>query len=236
MNSPALAHKYARQAIAEALAAAAAGAIATAVAPIAQAAGHLLDVMLAALETAQHELKGMNTLAEKIAAKRERYLPQFEQFIADYMAAGEVYANPVLVWFTLWLFDVRDIERALHFADICHTQNQAMPENWKRDMRTVAADEVFDWAEHCQKNQQSAEPYFGDVLALVLSGEWRVHEDVQAKFAKLAGDMAVADGNLQAAIGFWQTVQRITGGDGGVKTRMEKAEKALAKAGEGTPQ
>ncbi len=241
MESPALRHKnriLEEAAKAAAIAANAAASVAAAVvtAPAGQAARHMLDVMLAALATAQSELKNMNSLAERYAAKKGRYLPQFEQFIADYLAAGEVYANPVLVWFTLWLFDIRDMERALHFADICIAQHQEMPEQFSRDMQTFAADEVLEWAETCHVQQQSASPYFDQVLTRVLSGEWVVHEKIQARFAKLAGEMAEASGNLQGAIEFWKSVQRILGGDGGVKTRIATAEKALARASEGSPE
>jgi hypothetical protein len=212
----------------------------TAAMPAGQAASgnHRLSFMVAAIETARHELKNLNSLAERCKAKRERYLPQFAAFVDDYLKAGEVYANPVLVWVTLWSFDVRDIERALFLADICIEQQQPMPEGWARDMQTVVADEVLDWARECQNAKTSSAPYFEQVLARVLSagatGQWCVFEKIQTAYAKHAGDLAYAQNNSQAALDFYRSAQRIAGGPVGLKTRVAELEKIMAKTTDST--
>lgn len=236
MESPALRHKNRILATAAQFAADAAAKAGAPLAPAAAAIGNKLAVVLAALESARVELKNMNTLAERVTAKRQRYIPMLEGFIAEYMNAGEIYQNPALVWFTLWLFDIRDMERALQYAEICIAQQQSMPDDWRRDMETYAVDETLDWAQQCCDDGVSASPYFDDVLSKMLSGEWRVNEQIQVKACKLAGKMLHTQGERQAALDFYLAAQRISGGKAGVKTVVDQLTKELATASKGSPE
>lgn len=201
------------------------------VAVVAAVDNNRLALMVAALGVALSELSGMKTLADRQAAKRGQYLPQFEDFIDDYLSGTDVFENPVLVWFTLWLFDVRDIGRALAYADICIAQGQPMPDGWRRNMQTHAADEVLDWVNETLMDDSGAEvnPHFQTVRDRVLSGEWNVHEAVQVKYAKMAAHLLDEAGDIAGAVIMYQTAQRIAGGNAGVKTRLEQLLKELAR-------
>lgn len=56
-----------------------------------------------------------------------------------------MYANPVLAWCVIWLFDVGDLDKALEWADIAIAQQQATPERLRSNFPTFVADTMLAW-------------------------------------------------------------------------------------------
>lgn len=56
-----------------------------------------------------------------------------------------MYANPVLAWYVIWLFDVGDLDKALEWADIAIAQQQATPERLRSNFPTFVADTMLAW-------------------------------------------------------------------------------------------
>lgn len=103
-----------------------------------------------------------------------------------YLESGQVYANPVFAWCVIWLFDVGDLDKALDWADIAISQQQATPDRLRSNFPTFVADSMLAWAQETSGRGESVEPYFSRTFERVAS-TWRLHEQVTAKWFKFAG-------------------------------------------------
>lgn len=183
-------------------------------------------VIEAALEADLQLLSERSDVKEKIALKRQ-LLPKYLQQVKAYCEAGERYPNEVLVYCLIWLLDVEDIEQALGLAAIAIEQQQLMPERFKRDLPTYVAETVHDWAERQYKANQSASPYFDQVVEAVHSESWPVAQIiVVGKVYKLAGLFAERANDVPAAIRWFQLATEANP-RAGVKTRLEKLQAKL---------
>lgn len=179
------------------------------------------DVIEAALALDLQLLSERSDVKEKIALKRQ-LLPKYLQQVHAYCDAGERYPNEVLVYCVIWLLDVEDIEHALQLAAIAIEQQQLMPERFKRDLPTYVAETVHDWAERQYKANQSASPYFDQVVDAVHRESWPVSQIiVVGKVYKLAGLFAERANDVPAAIHWFERATEANP-KAGVKTRLEK--------------
>lgn len=97
-----------------------------------------------------------------------------------------MYANPVFAWCVIWLFDVGDLDKALDWADIAISQQQATPDRLRSNFPTFVADTMLAWAQETAGRGESVEPYFTRTFERV-ANTWRLHEQVTAKWFKFAG-------------------------------------------------
>jgi hypothetical protein len=177
------------------------------------------DLQMAAMDVAQKELKDLKTDVDRLAAKRDRFLPQFLPFVEAYIIAGENYANEIFVWCIIWLIDVGSIEKALGYLMIALAQKQPMPEKFERDLQSVAVWELYGWFKDCADRGESAEPYFSTVLSHILDDSWKENEQVKINYLKLAADFARLNDDDKAEFDFLQAAQNVNG-SAGVKTRL----------------
>lgn len=150
-----------------------------------------MHVMAAALEKDIEALHGL-TLAQKVAIKRDTYLPRWMPTVEKYLASGEVQRNPVLAWCVIWLFDVGDLDAALDLADIAIEQEQDTPTALKSNFVTFTADTVLAWAENMAREGQPVEPYFSRTFTNVTEN-WELYEVIRAKWFKFAGMRQLLD-------------------------------------------
>ncbi len=141
-------------------------------------------------------LRGLPTIADRVAYKRDELLPRWKPTVDAYLQGGNVYENPVFAWFIVWLFDAGDLEEALRLADIAIEQQQPTPDNIKSRFPVFVADTVMAWAENTAAAGESIEPYFSQVLEKVTQ-HWRLHEEITAKWYKFAGLMLLRDDSGQ---------------------------------------
>ncbi|TPG61508.1 phage terminase small subunit [Ewingella americana] len=144
-----------------------------------------MHVMAAALEKDVEALHGL-TLAQKVAIKRDTYLPRWMPTVEKYLAEGVIQRNPVLAWCVIWLFDVGDLDAALDLADIAIEQGQDTPAALKSNFVTFTADTVLAWAENMAREGQPIEPYFSRTFTNVTEN-WELYEVIRAKWFKFAG-------------------------------------------------
>ncbi|POZ49894.1 phage terminase small subunit [Methylovulum psychrotolerans] len=109
------------------------------------------------------QLKAVSDLAEKQTIKKG-LLANYTTFVAAYIDAGDNYPNPVAVQVMIWLFDVMAVEAALKIALVLVGQNQAMPENFGRNMPTYVCDALYDWANIMLVEGWSASPYLDELV------------------------------------------------------------------------
>lgn len=153
-----------------------------------------LHLMIRALEADVEHVRSLPLIADRVEFKRDVLLPRWMPTVEAYLASGQVYANPVLAWCVIWLFDVGDLDKALDLADIAIGQHQATPEQLRSNFPTFVADTMLAWAQESAGRGESVEPYFSRTFERV-ANTWRLHEQVTAKWYKFAGlEMLRGDG------------------------------------------
>ncbi|HII2784426.1 TPA: phage terminase small subunit [Escherichia coli] len=138
--------------------------------------------------------------ADRVKMKRDIMLPRWLPWAEKYLAAGDVYQNPVFVWCIIWLMDVRKFQQALEWSSIAIEQGQESPEGFRNNLASTVADEVLDWAEMEFEAGRSIEPYFSETFKNVTE-QWRLNEQLTAKYYKLAGFQLLrgSDGRINPA-------------------------------------
>lgn len=145
-----------------------------------------MHILIAALEKDVAQARSIQFIPDRVAFKRDVLLPRWMPTVEAYLASGQVYANPVLAWCVIWLFDVGDLDKALDWADIAISQQQATPDRLRSNFPTFVADTMLAWAEESAGRGESIEPYFSRTFDRV-ANTWRLHEQVTAKWFKFAG-------------------------------------------------
>ena len=177
-----------------------------------------MHVLLAALEKDVALARSLPVIADRVVLKRDVLLPRWMPTVEAYLASGQNYANPILAWCVIWLFDVGELEKALDWADIAISQQQATPEQLRSNFPTFVADTMLAWAEESAGLGESIEPYFSRTFENVAT-RWRLHEQITAKWFKFAG--------LQLLRG--EDGQKTAAGVDDVET-LQKADQLLASA------
>lgn len=153
-----------------------------------------LHIQVRAMESDIARLRNLPTIADRILMKRDVLLPRWQPTVEAYLAAGDVHANPIFAWCVIWLFDVGDFDLGLDWVDIAIAQRQQTPDRMRRSFAAFAADTVLAWAEEEAAQGNSVEPYFSRTFENVRDN-WRLHEEISAKWFKFAGLMLLRDDN-----------------------------------------
>ncbi|MEC5342163.1 phage terminase small subunit [Brenneria populi] len=158
--------------------------------------GHSLHLQIRALENDIERLKSQPMIRDRVEMKRRELLPRWLPTVRAYLDSGEVYQHPIFAYCIVWLFDVDEFDQALDWADIAIAQGQRTPDNIKRSFAAFVADTVLEWAEQTADSGQSVEPYFSRTFNNVVEN-WRLHEEITAKWFKFAGLLLLRDDHGQ---------------------------------------
>jgi len=189
-----------------------------------------LKLMESALAVDLERISQIDSREQRQLLKRDELLPKYLEYVQRYRDSGLNYANPVLMYVLVWLFDTVQFEQGLELATFAMEQGQKLPEGFDRNIQTFVADEVIDWAEAEHKAGRSPEPYVSNLLPLV--DEWKLFERIPARYRKLLGVLAMEREEWAVAIDYFQQAETLYP-EIGVKTRREACEKALRKAEQG---
>jgi hypothetical protein len=228
--SLALAHK--RRVLAQGPATAVAGAAAGGYSPAAalsspaNAQKHL-KLMEDAMAQDLERLSEIDSHGLRQQLKRDELLPKYLDYVQRYRDSGLSFPNSVVMQVLVWLFDTEQFDAGLDLANFAMEQGQPMPERFKRNVQTFVADAVIEWAEAEQKAGRSPEPYLSDLLPRV-DDEWKLTEQIPAKYHKLIGIRALDAREWTKAITHFERAEILHDGIG-VGTRLIGARKALAK-------
>ncbi|GLS26164.1 phage terminase small subunit [Marinibactrum halimedae] len=183
-------------------------------------------LMKQALDSIRSLLSGKNE-QEKIAIKKEK-IPEFLPYLENYQASGRNYKNPVLVWITLWLFDIGDVDQAMTYATLAIEQDQLPPSNFSSPLVDMYVRGLVTWAEKKFKANDSAEPYLSQVGELIASQQWPVNELILASrvYSKLAM-YAEREERWDDCIRWCTLTMNINPDGHGQKTRLDKARTKL---------
>lgn len=161
--------------------------------------------------------------------KRE-LLPTYLPVLEHYQQSGACYPNPVLVQVVIWLFDCGQMSPAIQFGLLAVTQQQPMPEGWKRDIRNYFADAVREWAEKQVKLGHSPQPYFDHVFTKILDEQWPLPSDSLSKYHKFAGLQYFERQDWQQAHDHFLHAERCAMQvSAGVKCKIKTCQKELIK-------
>ncbi len=186
-----------------------------------------LALQEAALDVDLARLSEIKSLAGKTELKRNELLGKYQPYIQRYCESGLVFPNRVLVQVMVWLFDTAQFDDGLELAEIAIAQGQLMPERFKRDIQTFVADAVCEWAYDEYSAERSPEPYLSDLLVRV-DGDWRLPEQIPAKYHKLIGIRALEAEEFETALHHLERARELYP-KVGVDVRIDKCRKALAK-------
>ncbi|MDA3979032.1 phage terminase small subunit [Gallibacterium sp. AGMB14963] len=158
------------------------------------------QVLEIALNNDIARIREISSLADRAEYKRNHFLPKWLPFVEEYLQKGEIYQNDVLIYCIVYLFDVGNIAHALQLAERAIAENQLMPSQFKSNLPTFVADQVFAWADNLAAAAQSVEPYFSQTFEKVANA-WRLHEIITAKWYKLAASILLRNkvGKIHAA-------------------------------------
>jgi len=185
-----------------------------------------LKLMEASLAADLERISQIDSHEQRRVLKRDELLPKYLEYVQRYRDSGLNYANPVLMYVLVWLFDTAQFEQGLELATFAMAQDQKLP--FDRNIPTFVADELIVWAEAEHKAGRSPEPYVSNLLPLV-DGEWKLFERIPARYHKLLGLLAMEHEEWAPAVEHFKRAEALYP-EIGVKTRREACEKSLSKA------
>ncbi|KGA40396.1 terminase [Pectobacterium odoriferum] len=191
--------------------------------------GHSLHLQIRALENDIERLRSLPMTSDRVDMKRRELLPRWLPTVQAYLDSGEVYQHPIFSHCIIWLFDVDEFDQALDWADIAIAQGQRTPDNIKRSFAAFVADTILEWAELTAESGQSVEPYFSRTFTNVAQN-WRLHEEINAKWFKFAGLLLLRDDNGQARATATDDIDLLRKAD----ALLAQAERYYRKVGVGT--
>lgn len=158
-------------------------------------------------------------------AVRQTLVERYMGHIESYLEAGKVFANPVLVYMIMWLFDLGRIADATRLGLVALTQNQKMVKTFKRPLATFIFDEVLAWSEAEYKKGKSNSPYFNEFLEIL--DNYELPSIVKMKYYKLAGNMAFDGKDMATAVEYFELAVEAEPEKAKVGTKLDKAKKVI---------
>ncbi len=196
--------------------------------PVLKANSNLFEQLKAAMVTDIARLKTHKKMPEKQALKAS-LLPSYLPFVLQYIEDGHDYPNSVAVMAMVWALDISDIETGISLAKYLIETKQNLPANFKCDIPTLLCRVVYDWANEQLKAKQSAQPYLGQVVAMIQAADWELPLAVESPIYVMAAKHAFAQGEFKDCIELCAAAETANPDGAGVKTLKAKAEKALVK-------
>ena len=182
------------------------------------------EKMLLLLDSHKRRLKQIQSLQVKIAKKQE-FLPEYQSYLDGVVSAETSPQDDVLVTIMLWNFDCGNLEQALKLGEYALQQKMVMPEQFKRSLACVIAEELADIV---VKNPEECQ------LALVnkaieLTNDQDMPDEVRAKLYKAKGLVLEIKSEFSEAFTAFQKALELDH-KCGVKGILQKIEKKLKEA------
>lgn len=159
----------------------------------------LEDFLAASLAEDLAALKGMASVAAKVAHKRDALLPKYAPYVARLREQGA--KHDLLGYWLVWLFDAARMDEAMEYAEWCMNSGICLPQRFQSTVPFFVASQVADWAEGEFNGNRSVEPYFTSCAQAIAQNPaaWNLPDDLTARFHRLQGLAAERAGNLAEA-------------------------------------
>jgi len=174
-------------------------------------------------------LKALNTVPEKIAAKKTM-LASYVDFVDEYTTQGHNYPNDVAVNVMVWCIDCGDIARGLNLGLLLIDQGQKLPTWYTSTMPTFLCDNLYDWANALYKaNQapgavkQSPSPYLDVLCTHIKNDGWDLNTVVSSKCFALLAKFKFEFGEYQSCLSLCDLAKKYNPERAGVKKLREMA-------------
>lgn len=197
------------------------------------------ELMLAKLATDKRRLKAIQSVARKIAVKRE-VLPEYDAYVSGALAGGRGAQDDVLMTVLIWRIDAGDHAGALDIARYALRYRLTLPDQYERSAPAAIAEEFADAALAAMRDGGSFDAdQLNEVRELTEAAD--MHDQIRAKLHKalglasmqLIGDESLASAHdraraAQALQNFQASLQ--LDARSGVKTNIARLEKMLSDA------
>ncbi|PKH63458.1 MULTISPECIES: phage terminase small subunit [unclassified Halomonas] len=162
--------------------------------------GEAFELMQAALFEDYRRLKATQSIERKIEIKRE-ILPNYSEYVAGVLEAGQGAQDDVLMRVMLWRIDAGDLGGAIAIARYALKHGLTPPDQFERGTAAIIAEEV---AEQALKQLDLEEADFLTLLAHLIEVEQLtqgadMHDQIRAKLFKALGYALRAAGQLPEA-------------------------------------
>jgi tetratricopeptide (TPR) repeat protein len=162
--------------------------------------GEAFELMQAALFEDYRRLKATQSIERKIEIKRE-ILPNYAEYVAGVLEAGQGAQDDVLMRVMLWRIDAGDLAGAIAIAKYAIKHGLTPPDQFERGTAAIIAEEVAEQA----LKQLDAEDVDSGALLLhlidveLLTRDADMHDQIRAKLHKALGYACRATGQLEDA-------------------------------------
>ncbi len=189
--------------------------------------GDQYELHAAALWEARRTLKGIKSVQAKIEKKRE-LLPQFDDYVAGVLEAGNGAQDDVLMTVLVWCIDIGALEGALDIAEYAMRHNLQTPDRYERDTPSLIAEEIAEQALRMLADDGAAASRIAEILerTQAITADHDMHDEIRAKLHKAWGYAQRDAGMLEAALGNLQRALSLND-RAGVKKDIEKLEREL---------
>ncbi|MCE7521161.1 phage terminase small subunit [Halomonas titanicae] len=162
--------------------------------------GEAFELMQAALFEDYRRLKATQSIERKIEIKRE-ILPNYAEYVAGVLEAGQGAQDDVLMRVMLWRIDAGDLAGAIAIAKYATKHGLTPPDQFERGTAAIIAEEVADQALKLLDDDNTNTTELLAQLEEVeqLTGDADMHDQIRAKLHKALGYAQRANAKLEAA-------------------------------------
>ncbi|MFJ5536019.1 phage terminase small subunit [Vreelandella titanicae] len=162
--------------------------------------GEAFELMQAALFEDYRRLKATQSIERKIEIKRE-ILPNYAEYVAGVLEAGQGAQDDVLMRVMLWRIDAGDLAGAIAIAKYATKHGLTPPDQFERGTAAIIAEEVADQALKLLDDDNTNTTELLAQLEEVeqLTGDADMHDQIRAKLHKALGYAQRANAQLEAA-------------------------------------
>lgn len=186
--------------------------------------------LLASLNADRSVLSQIKAVSDKVQAKKGmilKYLPWLEDV---YQAGAPSESDPVFTTALLWLIDIGDLDTAVPYILFAIKHGMKVQDDYRRDLPDLLVEEL---AEQLATGAALSPENHAELLALLSSmdDETGMHtinltDIVRAKFFKACGERAEEVGDVQGAVGYYESALQYSDKIG-VKSRIASLKKQL---------
>jgi tetratricopeptide (TPR) repeat protein len=162
--------------------------------------GEAFELMQAALFEDYRRLKSTQSMEKKADIKRE-ILPNYAEYVAGVLEAGQGAQDDVLMRVMLWRIDAGDLGGAIAIARYAVKHGLTPPDQFERGTAAIIAEEVADQAlKQLDEEGTDATPLQAQLKEVeTLTADADMHDQIRAKLHKALGYACRATGQLEDA-------------------------------------
>lgn len=185
------------------------------------------ELMLAQLTEHRRRLHEIQSVERKADAKAQ-FLPEYQPWVEGVLGGDAGRQDDVLMTVMVWRIDTGDYAGAITIAEYALAHGLTLPDQYKRDVATLVAEEI---AEKALSAQSAGGEFDSSILANVaqITANRDMPDEVRAKLYKALGLSLSATDRQQALEHLRRALQlneRV-----GVKKDIERIERELKNAG-----